>query len=163
MAQVDYFIELEGIKGETADSKMGPKGAIDVLSWSWGESNSGTAGFGGGDGAGKVVMQDFHFTKRADKASPSLMLYCATGTHVKKAVLSARKAGKEQQTFLTFTLSDVIISSFQTGGSNGDVIPVEQVSLNFGKIEWEYKPQKPDGSLEAALKGGYDQAKNVQV
>jgi hypothetical protein len=36
----------------------------------------------------------------------------------------------------------------------GDVVPVDQISLNFSKIEYEYKPQKADGSLDSPVKTG---------
>jgi type VI secretion system secreted protein Hcp len=102
-------------------------------------------------------MQDFHFTMRMNKASVSLMKACATGQHIKDATLSARKAGKEQQEYLTIKLQDVLVSSYQTGGSEGgNVVPTDQVSVNFAKIDVEYRPQKADGSLEAGLHFKYD-------
>ena len=101
-------------------------------------------------GAGKVSMQDFHFVMSLNRASPGLMKACATGQHIKEAMLSARKAGKGQQDYLTFKFYDVLISSFQTGGSeSASVNPTDQVSFNFQKIEMEYKPQKPDGTFGA--------------
>src|SRR5690348_15275823 len=155
MAVVDYFLKLDGIDGEATDHKHGKE--IEVESWSWGEVQSGTSAHGSGGGAGKVSMQDFHFTMHVNKASPKLMLACATGEHIKKAVLTCRKAGKEQHEFYKITLSDLLVSSFQTGGSGqADIVPVDQVSLNFAKIEWEYKEQKPDGSLGGSVKAGYD-------
>lgn len=161
MAQVDYFLKVDGIKGESTDDKY--KGEIDVLSWSWGETQSGTHASGGGGGAGKVSMQDFHFTKRFDKSSPPLMLACADGTHVKKVELICRKAGKDQQEYLKVTLSDVLVSSFQTGGSTGEILPIDQVSFNFAKVEFEYKDQKADGSLNAAAKAGWDVKANKKA
>lgn len=158
---VDYFLKIDGIDGESADSKH--KNSIDVESWSWGETNAGSHASGGGGGAGKVTMQDFHFVMKVNKASPKLFLACATGDHIKKAELLCRKAGKEQQEYLKITMSDLLVSSYQTGGSSGDVIPVDQISMNFAKIEWEYKEQKPDGSLGAAAKAGYDVKANKKV
>jgi type VI secretion system secreted protein Hcp len=154
MAAVDYFLKVESIDGESTDDKH--KNEIDVESWSWGESNQGTHAGGGGGGAGKVSMQDFHFTMKVNKATPKLMLACATGQHIKKAVLTCRKAGGDQQEYMIITFSDLLVSSYQTGGSAGDVVPTDQVSMNFSKIEFEYKPQKPDGSLDAPIKAGYD-------
>lgn len=154
MAAVDYFLNIDGIKGESTDSKH--KEEIDIESWSWGESNSGTHTGGGGGGAGKVVMQDFSFTMKANKASPKLFLACATGQHIKKALLTCRKAGKEQQEYYKITFSDLLISSYQTGGSAGDVVPTESISFNFSKIEMSYAAQKPDGSLESPLVHNYD-------
>jgi type VI secretion system secreted protein Hcp len=155
MATVDYFLKFDGIKGESADAKH--KDEIDIESWSWGESNVGGAPSRGGASAGKVSMQDFHFVMRLNRASPALMKACATGEHIKLATLTARKAGKEQQEYLTFKFHDVLVSSFQTGGAgHADVVPIDQVSLNFAKIEVEYKPQKPDGTLAPGAQFGFD-------
>src|SRR5258708_6196229 len=112
MAAVDYFLKLEGVQGESADHKH--KGEIDLLSWSFGASNASTFHFGGGGGAGKVQMQDMHFQMNVNKASPKLFLACATGEHIKKATLVCRKAGKDQQEYLTVNFTDVMVSSFQT-------------------------------------------------
>jgi type VI secretion system secreted protein Hcp len=146
MAAVDFFLKFDGIKGESADAKH--KDEIDIESWSWGETRGGSGAGGGGGGAGKVAMQDFHFVMRLNKASPALMKACATGQHIKMATLTSRKAGKDQQEYLIFKFHDVLVSSFQTGGSeHSEVVPTDQVSFNFAKIEVEYKQQKPDGSL----------------
>jgi type VI secretion system secreted protein Hcp len=162
MAAVDYFLKIDGIEGESADSKH--KSEIDVQSFSWGETQSGTFAAGGGGGAGKVAMQDFHFVMQVNKASPKLMLACANGQHIPKAVLTCRKAGKEQQEYMKWTFSDVLVSSYQTGGSaNGDVLPVDQISLNYAKVEVEYKEQKADGTLGGAVKAGWDLKQNKQV
>jgi type VI secretion system secreted protein Hcp len=159
MAAADFFLKLDGIDGESADSKH--KGEIDLESWSWGEAQTGTHAGGGGGGAGKVSMQDFHFVMKVNKASPKLMLACASGEHIKKAVLTCRKAGKEQQEFLKITMSELLVSSYQTGGSgHSDIVPTDQIALNFAKIEFEYKEQKPDGTLGGAVKGGYDLKQN---
>lgn len=159
---VDYFLKIDGIDGESQDSKH--KGDIDLVSWSWGESQSGTHSGGGGGGAGKVSMQDFHFVMKVNKATPKLFHACASGEHIKKAVLVCRKAGKEQQEFLKYTFTDLLVSSYQTGGSaHGDEIPNEQVSLNYAKVEVEYKEQKPDGTLGGAVKAGWDLKANKTV
>ena len=158
---VDYFLKIDGIDGESKDSKHA--GSIDVMSWSWGETQSGSHAFGAGGGAGKVNMQDFSFAMPVNKATPKLVLACATGEHIKKAVLTARKAGKEQQEYLKITMSDLLVSSYQTGGAGGQDIPMDSISLNFAKIEIEYKEQKADGSLAGATKVGYDLKLNKTV
>jgi type VI secretion system secreted protein Hcp len=158
---IDYFLKIDGVSGESLDAKH--KGEIEVQSWSWGEANPvGPAGPGGGAGAGKVQMQDLNFTAGLSTASPTLMLACASAKHFKSAVLSARKAGKGQVEFLTFSLSDVLVSAYQTGGAEGEVVPTDSVSLNFAKIQMEYKQQKADGSLGASIKVGWDVKQNKQ-
>lgn len=154
MANVDYFLKIKGIEGEAADSKH--KNEIDIESWSWGESQSGSHAYGGGGGAGKVAMQDFNFVMRVNKASPKLLLACASGEHIGEALLTCRKAGKEQQEYLKIKFTDLLISSYQTGGSNGDVIPVDQISLNFAKIEYEYYPQTEKGGLGSKIPVHWD-------
>jgi type VI secretion system secreted protein Hcp len=162
MAAVDFFLKIEGIDGESGDKTF--KNAIDLESWSFGATNSGSMAHAGGGGAGKVKFADFHFVMKVNKSSPKLMLACASGEHIKKAVLTCRKAGKDQQEYLKFTFSDCIVSSFQQGGSStGEIVPQDQISLNFAKIEQEYKAQKPDGTLDGAIKAGWDLKQNVKV
>lgn len=151
----DYFLDIDGIKGESLDSKF--KDKIQLESWSWGETQSGTHAGGGGGGAGKVQMQDFHFTMKTNKASPFLFQMCADGTHIKKALLICRKAGKEQQQYLKVHFEDLLVSSYQIGGAGSATeVPSEQISFNFAKIKFEYAPQKPDGSLDSPIVKGYD-------
>lgn len=154
MAAVDYFLKIDGIEGESKDSKH--KGEIEIQSFSFGATNSGTGHTGGGSGAGKVVMQDFHFVCHTSKASPKLMLKCADGSHIKSAILTCRKAGKDQQEYLKYTLTDVLVSSYQTGGSASSTVPTDQFSLNFVKVESEYKEQDEKGQLAGSVKTNYD-------
>ena len=151
---VDMFLKIDGVKGESADAKH--KDEIDVESWSWGETNAGSPSPGGGGGAGKVQFQDFHFVMRLNRASPSLAKACATGKHIKLATLTVRKAGKAQQEYLIFKFHDLLISSYQSGDSEGSVAPLEQLSFNYAKVEMEYKPQKPDGTLGGPETFKYD-------
>jgi type VI secretion system secreted protein Hcp len=159
---VDYFLKITGIEGEATDSKH--KAEIDIESFSWGATQTGAHGAGGGGGAGKVQMQDFHFVMKANKASPKLMLACATGEHIKDALLTCRKAGGKQEEYLKVKFTDILVSSYQTGGSEaGSETPIDQIALNFGKIEVEYYPQNEKGALGSPVKAGYDLKKNIKV
>jgi len=158
MASVDYFLKIDSVPGESTDSKH--KNEIDIESWSWGQNNDGSHAYGGGGGAGKVSMHDFSFSMRHNKSSPKLFLACATGDHIKEALLTCRKAGKEQQEYLKVKFSDLLISSYQTGGSNSDVVPVDQITFNFSKIEFTYAAQKPDGKLDSPVVHHYSLKEN---
>lgn len=159
----DFLLEIDGIKGESNDTKH--PGTIEIESFSWGATNSGAHATGGGGGAGKVSFQDLHFSTGVNKSSPLLMLACASGQHIKKAVLFVRKQGGDQQEYYTITLEDVLVSSYQSGGSSGGgaSVPTDQFSLNFTQIKYEYKPQKPDGSLDSAVSAGWNVKKNVKA
>jgi type VI secretion system secreted protein Hcp len=157
MAAFDYFLKLDGIPGESVDAKH--KGEIDVLSWSWGESQPAPPVSGGGAGAGKVSMTDLHVSANLSKASPQLLLACAAGTHVKSAVLTGRKGGKAQSEFLTFSLSDVLVSAYQTGGATAEA-PLDSISLSFSKIEMTYREQSAKGGLGPPIRVGWDRKAN---
>jgi len=83
---VDMFLELDGIKGESVDATH--KDKIDVLSWSWGLSNTGTFHHGSGGGAGKANFQDISITKYIDKATADLWYHTASGKHIAKGSLA---------------------------------------------------------------------------
>jgi type VI secretion system secreted protein Hcp len=156
----DYLLKLEGIKGESLDAKH--KDEIEIESFSWGATQPAAVASGGG--AGKVSFQDIQFTTRVNVASPNLMVACASGQHIKEATLTVRKAGRDQLEYYIVKLSDTLVSSYQSGGSEGsNALPVDQFSLNFAKIEFEYKSQKPDGTLGATVKGGWDLKANKKV
>jgi type VI secretion system secreted protein Hcp len=161
MAAVDYFLKIAGIDGESPHDKH--KGEIDVESWSWGETQTASAVGGAGGGAGKVSMNDFTFTMKLNKASPKLFLACAAGEHIKSAWLTAhRTSDKSSEYFLKWSFSDLLISSYLTSASAGEA-PLDSVSFDFSKIEVEYKEQKPDGTLAASTKAGWDLKKNVKI
>jgi type VI secretion system secreted protein Hcp len=149
----DIFAKIGDIKGESLDSKH--KDEIEVLSFSWGVSNSGAISGGGGGGAGKASFHDLSIVHHLDKASPLLFKACATGTHLKEATITQRKAGKGQQDYFIVKMNDVIITGVTHGGTN-DQPASESVTLAFAKVELEYKPQKADGSLDAGVFFKYD-------
>jgi len=160
-AAVDMFLKMDGVEGESTDKTHGKE--IDVLSWSWGASQSGSMAAGGGGGAGKVSMQDLSITKHIDKSSPKLFEALATGKHLKEAKLVLRSAGGSQVEYLVITLSDVLVSSYSTGGSSGDDRPTESISLNFAQIKMSYVEQDTKGSAGAAVEFGWDIKANKKV
>lgn len=158
---VDYFLKLDGIPGESTDAKR--KGEIDVLAFSWGVSRAGSSSPGGGGGAGKAVFEDLLVVARTSKASPKLWLACASGQHVKTAVLTCRKAsGKPQVEFLKITLTDVTITSYEIDGSDEE-LPLDQVALAFAKVETEYVAADATGKPQPPVKGGWDLKKNAKA
>jgi type VI secretion system secreted protein Hcp len=145
------FLKIDGIDGESHFD--GHKGEIDVLSWSWGVSQSATTHTGGGGGSGKANVSDLSFVHSVDLASPNLLKNCFTGKHIGSALLTVRKAGGDKSLpFLTIKMSDIIISSVSDGGSDGGgERPTESVSLNFAKVEVNYKQQDEKGAEKKAI------------
>ena len=148
----DIFAKIGDIKGESLDSKH--KDEVEVLSFSWGVTNDATTKTSGG-GAGKATFHDLSFVHAIDKASPSLLKACATGLHLKEATITHRKAGKGQQEYLIIKMNDVIITGVSLSDSS-DAAGSENVTMAFAKVDFEYKPQKSDGSLDAGIHFKYD-------
>lgn len=158
---MDMFMAIGALKGESKDSVHKEK--MDVLAWSWGMSNSGSAHVGGGAGAGKVNVQDLSFTKYIDKTSTDLMLAACNGKHFPDALLIVRKAGEKPVEYLKIKMTDVLITSVSTGGSGGEDRLTENVALNFAKVTVDYTPQKQDGSSDKTLNMGWDIQANIKA
>jgi len=157
---VDMFLELDGIKGESVDATH--KDKIDLLAWSWGLSNTGTFHHGSGGGAGKANFQDLSITKHIDKATTDLWYHAASGKHIVKGSLIVRKAGEKPLEYLVFKLSNILVTSVSTGGSGGEERLTETVSLNFAKVETQYKIQDEKGAGKDGGTFTWDIAKNTK-
>ena len=157
---VDMFLKLDGIKGESKDTKH--KDEIHIESFSWGLSQTGAHGTGGGGGAGKVSVHDISITKFVDKSSAALMLHCCNGKHIANGLITVRKAGDKPLEYLKIKLSDILVSGVQHAGHGSDLL-TENVTLNFAKFQVEYQEQKPDGSGSPAGEMGWDIKKNEKV
>lgn len=136
----DAFLKIDGIPGESTDSKH--KDQIEVLSYHTGASqpSSGSSSSGGARSAERVNLSDFSIVKTLDKASPKLFLHCCNGQHIKEVTLALFRATGDKAKYMEYKLSDVLVSSFRPGGSSGsgESLPLEEVSFNYGKIELIY-------------------------
>jgi type VI secretion system secreted protein Hcp len=150
---VDIFLTLEKVKGETKDDKYKSKNGIDVLSWSWGMSQSGTTHSGTGGGSGKVNVQDLSITKYVDKASCDLMKGCCKGTHFEKGSLIVRKAGDKAYEFWQIDLEEIIVAAVTTGGIGSDDRMTENITLNFAKFGAKYSQQSRSGRIREPRPG----------
>jgi type VI secretion system secreted protein Hcp len=159
---VDIFLTLEDVKGETKDAKYKDKNGIDVLSWSWGMSQSGTTHSGTGGGSGKANVQDLSITKYVDKASCDLMKGCCKGTHFKKGSLIVRKAGDKPYEFWQIDLEEIIVAACTTGGIGSDDRMTENITLNFAKFDCKYSQQADDGSVSEAGECKWDIPANAE-
>lgn len=156
---VDMFLKIATVDGESRDKAHGKE--IDVLAWSWGMSNSGSAHVGGGAGAGKVNVQDLSVTKYVDSSSPKLMKACADGSHFDEATLTVRKAGGSPVEYIKVKMTEVFVTSVSTGGSGGEDRLTENVSLNFATVNVDYTPQDAKGAAGTAIPFGWKIAENA--
>ncbi|SFJ83559.1 Hcp family type VI secretion system effector [Jannaschia pohangensis] len=155
---VDIFLILSnGIKGEAQDSKYAE--TIDVLEWDWGLTQSGTTHVGGGGGGGKVDARDIQITKYVDLASNDLIKRATTGEHIDSGELIVRKAGGSPVEYFRMKMENIMISSYNTGGSKDGLDRIQEtLTLNFRKFQITYTLQDKTGRPGPESSTGYDLA-----
>jgi type VI secretion system secreted protein Hcp len=129
--------------------------AIDILSFSFGASQSGTIGVGDGTArAGRANVQDVTIMKTVDKVSPLLFDDCVTGNYLATVdVIYDKPTGDAQEDYYKIHMEDVIISSIQHSGSSEN--PMESISFSYSKIKVSYNPEE-DGALKGFIDKGFD-------
>jgi type VI secretion system secreted protein Hcp len=152
---VNAYLFVDGIDGPSTSMPN----CIDVLSVNWGVTQTSTYGRGASGKEAKAGRADFltlNVTKVLDKTSPLLADHCASGDILKKVyVLYEKPVGDKQAPFYRIYITDALITSVQVAGG-GTENPTETVSFAYQQIEWGYKPEKDDGTLDAAIRKGYD-------
>lgn len=142
-------LKVGGINGESF--VFGHEDEIDLLTWEWEVSQTGSMNGGRGGARGLANVEDLIITKYVDKASPLLLLTCLTGSHLREAILTIGKHGDDNFEYLIITMDSVQITSVMSGGSHNHGRATERVSLKFAKVKFSYTPQKTDGSADATI------------
>lgn len=159
---VDMFMKIDDIKGESADAAH--KGEIDVYSWKWGVTQTGSSQTAAGSGTGKANVQDFEFTTKVDSAHPTVVGMGLSGKPYKSAVFTQRKAGGDSPLeYMKITMSNGLISGVFFEGANTDDTHMVRITLNFGQVKIDYTPQAADGSGGATVSTAYDIARNTKM
>jgi type VI secretion system secreted protein Hcp len=147
--QIDYFLKLGEIEGESKDSTH--QGEIEVDSWAWKTEKSSY------HGSGASRVQPIIIGTQLSKATPLIVSYHMLNRSIKKAVLTCRKAGGTQQEYFKIILEDVLISAYELSGSDlGNIVPSEHITLNFRKFTFEYREQKANGFLAGTNACSFD-------
>ena len=132
------FLKIENIPGSSIDPENVYENEIEIEEFSWSETQSGSTHEGAG--AGQVEMEDFQFIFEMDpKASPKLLLACASGEVLESVVLYVRTIGEPSEEFLMVTFSNVMISSFQTQGNTYlGQHPMDTITIEYSRIQFDY-------------------------
>src|ERR1044072_6987019 len=154
MAQADMFLKLTNIKGEALDAKH--KNEIEVLSWSFGASQTGSSHTGTGSVAGKVEIQDLTITHYVEPASTDLLKHLTTGKHIDEGLLTVRKAGGNALEYLKIKMTQVMVTHISNGGGEGQDRVTENVTLNFRKFTQTYAAQDAKGAAKPASEFTWD-------
>ncbi len=152
----NMFIRIGDIKGGSHDNRH--QDEIEVVSWTWGLTNPPDGSHGGGGGAGgRAAFRDIAFTHLVDRASPSLMLACASAQRFRDAKLTVRRPdATTTEEFLVIALQDVCVTGVDISATEAVGGLVEQVTLAFTHVDYEYRRQLPDGSLDTGVQCKWD-------
>ncbi len=170
-ASVNCYLKIDTVPGDVVVN--GQPDWIEVQTWGFGESQMASVARSAGGGsatAGRVQMQDLRFTARTGKHSPKLFQECASGKRFQSATLTCQQAGQKPFEFLRIRINEVLVSGYQTGTPTSagpgaqvgfDPYPVDQVSLNFGRIKVEVNRLAPDGKPTGWVSGVWDLKSNM--
>jgi len=158
---VDMFMKIEGANGESKDANH--KDWTDIVSFSWGATQPGNMGSGGGGGTGKASFNDLHVIARIDKASPAVMKHCASGKHLSKVEVSVCKAGGEQIEYSKITLEEVLVTSVQLSCDQESERVLVNYAFQAGKVKQQYWEQSNQGSKGAESLVSWDIKQNKEA
>lgn len=156
---LDVYLQIDGIKGESADSAH--VGWIELMSAQWGvtQPKSATASTGGGHTAERCEHRTMAMTRLADLASPLLMMYSSMGKTIPKAKLEFMRADGSGTPirYYEIELENVLIASVDQSVHGVGIIH-DAIGLRFSKVKWRYTQQKIGGGTCGNTAGGWDLA-----
>jgi type VI secretion system secreted protein Hcp len=157
----DYYLQIDGIKGESADSKHTARIECTSVNWSITQPKSATASTGGGHTAERAELSEISISKLVDLASPILAQTCACGKTIPKVKIEMQRAdgNGEPIKYFEVELENVLISHIAPS-FNGGGFPTESLGLKFGRIRWKYTQQKIGGGSSGNTAGGWDLSTN---
>ena len=161
-----YFLDLKalGIDGES--KKQGHEKQLEMDTWSFSITQTGSAARGEAAATGRVNMNDFSFGKLLDKSSPMLMRAGMKGEYIDNIIFFAQKTGTiggQYVDYLRVTFRDCIISRYQNFPGQADAPPAEDIAFSFKSVKMDYKFVDEKGKPGALFSGGFDSKENRKV
>ena len=158
---IDVYLQIDGIKGESADDKHKDWIECKSVNWEVLQPKSATASTGGGHTAERCEHKEIEISKLADLSSPVLLQTCSSGKTNPKATFDFMRADGqgERVKYFEIELENVLIGSISPSVREGDFM-AETVGLKFSKVKWKYTQQKIGGGAGGNTSGGWDLASN---
>jgi type VI secretion system secreted protein Hcp len=153
---VDYFLKLDGVEGESSDANF--KNQIQLMSWSWGASQTSSVAGTGGSGAGKADLSDFSLMTYFDKSTPKFFKSIGLGTHIATGTLSAVKSGAQGKPYLKVDFAEIFVTSLQMSGSSE--VPTVSISFTYNEIKIDYSVQDEKGNTKSTGPVTYNTKEN---
>jgi type VI secretion system secreted protein Hcp len=172
---LDIFVKLDGIDGES--TVRGHENETVVLSYEQSIDHPAPPLAGGGTATGRPAFSGVRFRKPVDKGSIPLLLACAAGSHIREARFTFRRPGTGPD-FYKVILGEVLVTHMAQRAGVGVQYPLgfdtlttgadsagflDEVTLSYAKIQWEYQPVSPTGGPAPVVKGGWDLKLNKKI
>lgn len=152
----DMFIKFDDVEGEATETDHDTW--IEILSWNHGFSQPASPLR---DSTGSTIERanhsDLTITKYMDKATRRLLKDHWGGNQYEEVTIDClRASGDASILYLQIIMNDVIISNYNISGGGGD-IPIENLSLSYSKVSYQYdSKKKEDGQAEGVQKVYHD-------
>jgi len=175
-APFEIYVKLDGIEGES--TVRGHENETVVLSDEQSVDHPAPPLTGStGAGAGRPTFSGVRFRKPLDKGSIPILLAAAGGTVIRSARFAFRRTGTGLDFYLV-TLADALVThvtqqagtgaqyplSFDTLTSGADTMGfLDEVTLSYSKIQWEYHPVTATGAPGPVVTGGWDLRLNQKI
>ncbi|NHZ60780.1 Hcp family type VI secretion system effector [Massilia genomosp. 1] len=161
---IDVYLQIEGVKGESADSTHKDWIECESVAWAISQPRSATSSTAGGHTAERAELSEISLVKIADLASPVLAQHCASGKTLAKAKFEFFRADGtgERVKYYEIELDNVLIGHIAPSVGAGSIM-TESVALKFSKVKWKYVQQKIGGGAGGNTSGGWDAALNKVV
>ena len=170
----DIYLKFEGageLQGDSTDTLHSNEIEITSFSHQLTQPKSSSASTAGGHTAERTEHGEITLRKDIDKATSKLNRAASAGTVYPKVLLTfyrayggsnATSTSQTRVDYYKIVLENVVVSSAETTISEGE-LPEQTIGLKYGKITWEYKKHKMDGSSTSTGVAGWDLRKNVAV
>ena len=170
----DIYVKFDGateLQGDSTDTKHANEIEVTSFKHFVRQPKSSSASSAGGHTAERTEHGEMLFTKDIDRASSKLFRAASAGTLYPKVYItfyrayggkSSTQTSQSRIDYYKVVLEDVVVSSVETNIGDGE-LPAETFGLKYGKITWEYKQHKMDGSSASTGIAGWDLRRNVAV
>lgn len=158
---IDVYLQLEGIKGESADSQHAGWIECSMVDWMVSQPKSATSSSAGGHTAERCEHSALALRKLSDLATPILLQYCSMGKTIPAGRLEFFRADGlgERVKYFEVEMTHVLVGEVAPEVHQGATMS-EHVSLNFSKVKWRYTQQKVGGGVKGLIAGGWNLATN---
>ncbi len=158
---IDIYLQLEGIKGESADSQHYGWIECELADWIITQPKSASSSSNGGHTAERCEHSTLALRKLTDLSTPILLLHCSMGKTIPSARIEFFRADGTgaRVKYFEMGMANILVSLVAPEIHEGGAMS-EHLSLKYSAVKWKYTQQKLGGGSAGLTIGGWDLAVN---